>query len=235
MSDATLLKRIQALLDKAASTTYPAEAEALLAKAQELMTRHSIDDATLAVRRRLHEGVITRSHVLEAPYATAKSALLSAVRCNNGCRVVLHGGVDGARECTLVGHASDLDHAVALYQGLVLHGVREMLRAPVPEWDGIRAFRHAFLLAFATRIGERLRMAADTAARAAPVAAPNASAAVVLADRAHRVDAELPRLFPHLSNAARSISSGAGYASGRAAADRAALGGPLGSTRSHGR
>ncbi|MGW6552870.1 DUF2786 domain-containing protein, partial [Streptomyces sp. NPDC055051] len=43
-----MLTRIRALLAKAEATGYPEEAEALTAKAQELMARHSLDEAGLA-------------------------------------------------------------------------------------------------------------------------------------------------------------------------------------------
>jgi hypothetical protein len=42
------LDRVRALLAKAESTEFPEEAEALTSRAQELMARHSIDDALLA-------------------------------------------------------------------------------------------------------------------------------------------------------------------------------------------
>ncbi|MFD0330099.1 DUF2786 domain-containing protein [Streptacidiphilus monticola] len=45
-----MLGRIRALLAKAESTDFPEEAEALSAKAQELMARHSIDAALLSAR-----------------------------------------------------------------------------------------------------------------------------------------------------------------------------------------
>ncbi|MEE3919447.1 DUF2786 domain-containing protein [Micromonospora sp. BRA006-A] len=46
-SGSRMLDRVRALLAKAESTGYPAEAEAFTAKAQELMARHSIDAALL--------------------------------------------------------------------------------------------------------------------------------------------------------------------------------------------
>ena len=47
-SGSRMLDRVRALLAKAESTTFPAEAEALTGKAQELIARHSIDEALLA-------------------------------------------------------------------------------------------------------------------------------------------------------------------------------------------
>lgn len=46
-----VLGRIRALLAKAEATGYPSEAEALTAKAQELMARHSVDEAHLSAGR----------------------------------------------------------------------------------------------------------------------------------------------------------------------------------------
>ena len=48
--ESRMLTRIRALLAKAEATGFPEEAEALSAKAQELMARHSIDEALIAAR-----------------------------------------------------------------------------------------------------------------------------------------------------------------------------------------
>lgn len=50
-----MLTRIRALLAKAEATGFPEEAEALTTKAQELMARHSIDEALLAARTHSRE------------------------------------------------------------------------------------------------------------------------------------------------------------------------------------
>jgi len=218
----SIVRRIQALLDKAASTSYPAEAEALLSKAQELMTRHAIDEASLESSHRGGRGIVARELMVEVPYASAKTALLGAVLRANGCRLVFHGG-RGPRLCTLVGHESDLDHALALYQVLSMQAIRAMLAAQPPDWEGVRSFRHAFLLGFAARIGQRLREAADVATQQTSDEG-GTSTALVLTNRRTEVDSELSRLFPNLGTARRTASSGIGAASGRAAADRAPLG-----------
>ena len=48
--DAGVLAKVRALLAKAESTTFEAEAEALTAKAHQLMVRHTIDEALVAGR-----------------------------------------------------------------------------------------------------------------------------------------------------------------------------------------
>jgi len=218
-------RRVQALLAKAESTAYPAEAEALLAKAQQLMARHAIDEAMLAANGTRRDEVTTSVLLVEPPYANPKAVLLSAVADANGCRVVVHGRAEGARRCVIVGHASDLAGVEALFAALSLHATRELLAAPVPPWDAPRRFRHAFLLAFASRIGERLREAARAAqAGVADGAGAGASVALALVDRGAAVDAALQAEFPTLRTSRSSASSTAGVAGGRAAADGAPLG-----------
>jgi hypothetical protein len=222
------MNRISALIDKAESTSYPAEAEALLAKAQELMARHAIDEAMLTAGRSEPDEIVDQMLTVRAPYASAKSSLLGSVAKANRCRTVYYRGPSGTKRCVIVGHRTDVEHAITLFHALSLQAVRFMLDAPVPEYETPRRFRHAFLLAFAARIGGRLWEAnrdaeADTAA---PGGGPDPSetVAVVLAKREEQVDRHFKELFPRVRYRSTTSSSGAGFASGAAAADRASLG-----------
>ncbi|MBX3314676.1 MAG: DUF2786 domain-containing protein [Actinobacteria bacterium] len=218
------LDRVSALLAKAESTEYPEEAEALLAKAQELMSRHAIDEAMLARSGRRASAIGTRTIVVPPPYATAKASLLGAVAQANDCRVVMGPAGGGRQTCIALGHDADLDAVEALFAALCLHAVRSMLAARVPSGDTARRFRHAFLLAFAGRIGERLRAARRTAEYEASAVAPAGEVAVVLADRARDVDRAFREAFPRVRTMRTTSSSSAGRASGRRAADSAGLG-----------
>lgn len=217
--------RIQALLTKAESTEFPEEAEALLAKAQELMVRHAIDEAMLAQGGRgPRDQVGTEIVVVEAPYATAKASLLGSVARANQCRTVMGPAGNGAQRCVVVGHQADIANVRTLFNALSLHAVRSMLETPVPPHDTPRRFRHAFLLAFSGRIGERL-WAVGEAARAQAQAGPGpAGVGLVLASRAEAVDRTFKEAFPNVRYTTMSSSSSAGRLSGRRAADRAGLG-----------
>lgn len=232
----TIVNRIQKLLDKAESTPYPEEAEALFAKAQGLMAAHAIDEAVLAASGAAKRDEIdTLEVVCEAPYASAKSALLGAVaRANNGRVVVLQSG--GKAMCTVVGHASDLQHISTLFSALSIHAVRALTAATVPPGDTPRRFRHAFLLAFAARINERLIEANQLAVTEHDTANPGQSAALVIKSRGEAVEDELHRLFPKLRTRRVSASSHAGFSAGKAAASNASLGqrGVSGGTRAIG-
>lgn len=220
------LRRVQALLSKAESTDFPDEAEALLAKAQELMARHAIDEAML--RRATHATgeIASEAITIPPPYASARSALLGAVARANECRAVIQGGRNGHQHCVVVGHRSDLAKTTTLFAALSLHATRAMLAAPVPLHDTPRRFRHAFLLAFGARVGERLRIATEAARQDAEASPSGASVALALVDRKDAVDHALAEQFPRLATMRRSASSVAGLRSGRAAADQASLGQP---------
>lgn len=218
------LSRVEALLAKAESTEYPDEAEALLAKAQELMARHAIDEAMLAASGRANASEVAIEEVrISAPYASAKASLLGSVAAVNTCRVVMTASGGGARNCQVIGHRDDLDATTTLYAALVVHATRAMLAADIPWGDTPRRFRHSFLLAFAGRVGERLRAARREAED--QVRREGATGVdIVLADRAHEVDRAFREAFPHTRTSRASSSSRAGHLSGRQAADQAALG-----------
>lgn len=236
ISSDTYVTRIQALLDKAESTTFPSEAEALVAKAQELMARHAIDEAMLAGAAGSREEVDADQIVVAPPYASAKVSLVSAAAQANRCRVVVSKGPSGTQHCTVVGFPDDLAHVRTMFTSLSVQATRFLLHAEVPPGDAPRRFRHAFLLAFGQRVAERLKEAdrqtvdqiqAERDQRGVATGEP--TVAVVLASRAKQVDEDLARRFPRLRTRAVSVSSAAGWHGGRRAADRASLGGrPLG-------
>lgn len=228
-TDDTYLKRVQALLDKAESTPYQAEAEALIAKAQELMGRHAIDEAMLADAGKPDDEIVPHLMVVSAPYANAKSLLLGSIANANRCRVITGASSGGQVYATVVGHQTDVDTVEVLYTALSLQAVRFMVAATVPPHDTPRRFRHSFLLSYAVRIGERLQeVDRETQAEAEreQVAAPSGrSVSLVLASREEQVDKAVADAFPHLRTRRVQSSSGAGHVSGRSAANRASLGG----------
>jgi hypothetical protein len=223
--DARVLRRIRALLAKAESTEFPDEAEALTAKAQELMTRHAVDAALLDAggRSPARATVATRRVHVDDPYVRAKVQLLGAVADANGVRLVWYRGLGIA---TLVGVAADLDAAELLFTSLLLQmgqalGAAERAAA---RRSASRAFRRAFLLGYAARIGERLTSARERATTAA-AAERGVDLLPVLRSRQEAVDDAFTELFPRVrSSRSRSSLDVVGYRAGRAAADSADVG-----------
>lgn len=219
----TWTTRIQALLTKAESTEFPEEAEALVAKAQELMTRHAIDEATLAAAGGQSTDTMTTQVVeIDAPYASAKASVLAGIAIANRCKVLSRKSYNGT-EYHVFGFASDVAAVEQLFASLLVQASRALIAAPIPERDTARRFRHAFMLSYANRIYQRL-VDATAEATAAHEAETSQSTALVLVDRKRQVDEQFAADHPNIRYARKSSSSRAGRTAGTAAANRASLG-----------
>lgn len=86
--DEKALGKVRALLAKAEATEFPDEAEALSAKAQDLMSRYSLQEALTHHDRGQVPTVAARRIWIENPYAAAKTSLVQAVSQANRCRAV---------------------------------------------------------------------------------------------------------------------------------------------------
>ncbi|TDC64256.1 DUF2786 domain-containing protein [Actinomadura sp. GC306] len=221
--DQRTLGKVRALLAKAESTEFPEEAEALSARAQELMARHSIDHALLAAKTGDIGGPAGRRIAVDNPYDSPKAVLLTVVADANRCRAVWHRELGFS---TVMGYPADLAAVEMLFTSLLVQATAAMVHAG-PRRDArgrsrTRSFRHAFLNAYAARIGERLREAAD---RAAESAGGN-DLVPVLAARDQAVEQAVGAMFPNLAKGrAGSVSNYEGWVAGRAAADLASLNG----------
>lgn len=220
-ADPRILERIRALLDKAESTDFPDEAEALTTKAQELVSRHSVDIALVAESRRTIFG--RRVH-LDSPYTKEKVLLLTAIGDANRVRTVWFTRVQMA---TIVGDVVDLDQVELLFASLLVQSSRAMRTADTAGRRGssVVAFRRAFLTGFAHRIGERLREAdvRATADAATDARIPMTTLVPILAQRSAEVDAEFRRLFPTTRGARSGDIDADGFHAGRGAAETASL------------
>ena len=214
--DQRVLAKVRGLLAKAESTEYDEEAEALSAKAQELMTRYSLDHLTVHA---ISEPVASARRLwLPSPYASAKALLAAAVGEANRCKVVW---TEYLGFVTVIGDEPDLAATELMVTSLLVQAARAMLHAKPAAGDK-RTFRQSFLVAYAQRIGERLLDASEH------VAAEVGGAALVpvLAAQRERVERTREQMFPTLRSKSVSVRSEHGYLAGRAAADQAVLEGP---------
>ncbi len=221
--DQKVLARVRGLLAKAESTTFPEEAEALSAKAQELMSRHCLERIVVdsadgapgshpAAARRLW---------LDNPYVAAKALLVGAVAEANRCRTVLS---EKLGFTTVLGDEVDLEVVELLATSLLVQATRAMVSAGSQTTrtgrSRTRSYRQSFLIAYATRIGERLITARDVGAAAVP---DPARLLPVLAARERVVDELFESMFPESVSRSFSVGNAAGWHAGRAAADLAVL------------
>jgi uncharacterized protein DUF2786 len=215
--DQKVLGRVRGLLAKAESTEFPDEAEALSAKAQELMNRHAFDRAVLDAEEHVAQSATSRRLWLDNPYLSAKSQLVHVVAQANRCRAVVY---DKVGFVALVGDEMDLEITELLSMSLLVQATRAMVSAGSQitraGQSRTRSYRQSFLISYATRIGERLR-AANEAPR-------DERLLPVLRDRKEAVDELFGSLFTATVEKHVSVSNAAGWGAGRAAADVANLG-----------
>ena len=240
-----LLDRIGALLAKAESTDSLPEAEALVAKAQQLATLHAVDLATArqrTARRQRREQVAQRKLALGRRGEQGlrhRIALFVSVAHVNDVKV------DVARDSTYVlafGFPSDIEVVEALYGSLATQmttAATEAIRRGDHRRDrywsdaaggwrtDARVFRSAFNDGFIVTIAQRLADARATALAADVRATPGAAAqptagALVLVAKAAEVDS-----FHHETSEARGTWTGGARAGapwspgGRAAGEKA--------------
>ncbi|MEU4208655.1 DUF2786 domain-containing protein [Streptomyces sp. NPDC026206] len=219
-----MLGRIRALLAKAESTQFAEEAEALSAKAQELMARHSIDEALLAAGSAgPAEGPGACRIGVEGPYESAKALLLDAVAAANHCQAVWSGEYGFS---TVIGFDADLELVELLYTSLLVQATTAMHRAADDHHARGRSrrtrdFRESFLIAYAGRINDRLSAAVqDVAAEESrPEVLP------VLAARDVAVGETAGRMFPETTSHRLKGRDAEGWARGTEAADAARIAG----------
>ncbi len=216
-----ILERVRALLAKAESTEHESEAMAFTAKAQELMTKHAIEQAMIdqADAAQSSPGMIRVP--VDAPYADAKALLLQTVAEHTRCRSLFLAELALSH---VVGYSDDLEAVELLFTSLLVQAQRGLAEASATAPAGARtrsqAFRSAFLLGFTGRIGERL----EEVRRLAYEGADAKGFLPVLRSRDARIDEFMADRFKATtSERVRGGYDSAGYASGRMAGDAAAF------------
>lgn len=214
-----VLERIRKLLAKAESTEFEEEASSLTAKAQELMTRHAIDEAMLSVDDDPASGVRIVRIPVDAPYADAKATLLGVVAAANRARSIHLKGID---LCSVLGSPGALAITELLFTSLLVQAQNSLShasRSAAHSHARSASYRASFYAAFAARIQERLSVVNDD------VVGESGSVALVLSRQAEAVDDVVEELYGGTleSSRIRGAYDYAGFAHGRQAADRARL------------
>jgi len=221
-----LLDRVRKLLAKAeAEGVTPPEAEALTAKAAELMARYGIDRARLAATRPDTDRPGSRIIDIDNPWAQVRAHLLAGLAGAMRCQcVLLSTGRPGAR-IHIFGYASDLERVDIVYTSLLLQMAHGLTATAVPV--GVRsprAWRRSWLLGFVTAVITRVRSAEDrAAANAEGETRSGPSTALVLADRAVVIRRQLEQEYP-VTRRTRITYSGRGYSDGYAQGQQADIG-----------
>jgi Protein of unknown function (DUF2786) len=222
-----LLDRVRKLLAKAEDDgVTPPEAQALTAKAAELMAKYGIDRALLAADRPETDQPASRVLDIDHPWARVKAHLLCGLGSALRCQCILLSPASGSR-VHVFGYASDIERTDLLYTSVLIQMWHGLAGARVPDWSSSpRAWRRSWLLGFATAVVARVRAAEHGAARQATAAGGEVGSrtALVLADRSLVIRRKVEQAYP-VTRAARVTYTGSGYRDGYAQGQRADIGG----------
>jgi hypothetical protein len=221
-----LLDRVRKLLAKAeADGVTPEEAQALTAKAAELMAKYGIDRALLAAQRPETDQPASRMVDIYNPWARVQAHLLCGLASATRCQCILLPSGEGQR-VHMFGYASDLERTDVLYTSVLVQMWHGLIATSVPaRASSVRAWRRSWLLGFAAAVTARVQAAeegAEAAAVAAP-AGPHANAALVLADRSLVIRRNVAAAYP-VTRTARLTYTGSGFGAGYKQGERADLG-----------
>jgi hypothetical protein len=225
----------------------PEEAQSFTAKAQQLMTKYSIDLAMVADAADAQQ-LVEVTLTVEGPYAGHKAHLLSGVARNNDCRSIYADLPGGRKRVQVVGYAVDVAWVQTLFQSLeiqLLGALAGSARAKPADVHG-RTFAVAFIQGFIAEVIARLHRARQEAVTSAQRAgspwvgdksrgdSAATSVALVLIAKSRRVEDEFKIRHPSTRMVYSNVRlrSWSGYQPGRAAGRRASLArGSLGSRR----
>jgi hypothetical protein len=238
--------KIDKLLRKAESTT-PEEAEALIAAAQNLMTKYAIDEAMIEAARiargeKASDAIVEEEFVMVSSFRVAFGNLCYSIIVNNNGKAVLIQDsprtVDGKLYkqtyiLKVTGFKSDIDRIRLLYTSLQLQAIRAERSWWKENKDRYlhhkrQGFldRRQFYFSFASRVGERLREGRLAGEKAA-AKEHGTGMELVLLDRKALVKAAYEAAYPNLRSVKSRQASGSldSHLAGREAGGRADVGG----------
>jgi len=162
-----MIARVRKLLAKAESTDSANEAEALSAKAAQLVAAHRLDPEH--IRDSLDRGTVglRRLPIGRGAYVRARLALLTAVADANDCEVVFETGPAGT-VALVAGFDADLVIVELLYESLHLQAAGQMAATRLATPASTQRWRRSFLFGYARRVGELLAETSREAARPSP-------------------------------------------------------------------
>lgn len=236
-----ILNRVRGLLDKAASTEFENEAQALRDKAMELMAAYGIEQAMLEATGRKTADTVTEIRIdFVNPFSFEKYTLASRIASALGCKTIVMKAGKSAQFVNIIGHSSNLERVEFLYTLLLVqaqNGAAKVAADPNSRecWHmtarqvgaHTRTLRASYLAGFASEIGVRLKEIARHAAAqndATHAGDGGPGTELVLASRKEMVNRKFRELYPHTGTVKGRSYENSGYSAGQAGGRNADLG-----------
>jgi len=158
-----IISRVQALIAKAESSAFPAEADAFMAKAQQLINDYAIDQARLVGADPTSVG--HTAIAMKGSYSKERSMIWGAVARANRCQVLTLSAYGSSKvtDLTLIGREQDRQLVRLLATSLELQALQRLedldphatLSSPVVQ-------RRSFLRGFVAEVSQQLRRSGHT-------------------------------------------------------------------------
>lgn len=208
-----VIRKVRALLDRAANTQFPEEAQTCRETAERLMVKYTIDEAMVEASA---VGGKTKPGSMEVeftpPHINQMAYLMNGIANVFNCKLILM----GKKDAIIYGFESDLDAVWTLWESLYSQLMNEL----VAQGPGSSSFKKSFMMSFSLRVHDRLEKFYKTA-----VEEGEPGTALVLRDRKTEVEALFHEKHPYTSSKRMSGGSDwAGHTAGTAAGARADIG-----------
>lgn len=155
MTQEQLEHKIRSLLRKAEATDFEHEADAFIAKAQELINRYAIDEEELwANEPEKKVGIETRVIRIEDRKVGSheKRQILNSIAMSNRCRMWYNEGMSTSR---IAGFPTDLLFVEMLYTSVITQMEFKMVMEQAFSDDNPKTFISNFMIAYANTIAKR--------------------------------------------------------------------------------
>jgi hypothetical protein len=220
-AQAKKLNQVRALLAKAeAEGCTREEAEALTAKATELMAKYGIERAMLAAEDPRSDELADFQFDVEGAYTDATATLIHGIAKAFRCQTIQLSGTRGGR-MHIFGFKSDLERVEIMFTSLDLQMVNALLHDVPDGTANIDSVSRGYCFAYASAVVARLQERERVARREAE--SKTTGTELVLVRREDQVRDSFRAAYPR-TRVARSSWNGSAAGKAYAAAQRADLG-----------
>lgn len=162
-----VLDRIQKLLAKAQSTQFQEEAELYVQKAQELMTRHDIQESQL--KPASSAKVLFKEYVIDREYASSRVHFLASIARAVGVETIW-ANLGRKYWVWLYGEETQITYSWMLYDTLRWPLFAEVWKLQGPNTKATRRLRCGYIAGFGHAIEARIREARESVLQEQPEA-----------------------------------------------------------------
>lgn len=212
-----MIERVRKLFAKAESTTSQHEAEALFAKAYELLAKHGIEEA-------MARGTSDESGQIDTWTFTAKGSYkLDQIHLVYAVAKALHcDGVRSGDSVILYGAKRHLTRVEMLAGFLAAYMLGNLASLPTPLGVHATTYRKSAMTAFHRTVAKRLR---EAEASAMDDAGDRTSTEIVLVSDAEKASNAMHEAHPRLGAATKRRGSTVGFEAGESHGNRVDIGG----------